>query len=794
MQLFHTLIILIIASNYISISIANDVDCAMSATCNYPDAITGNANCGMHATCAYAKSVTGNTDCDMNAVCNYASVAGNVECDSHSKCIFTSDISNGKLQANMNSQVTLKNIQNGVSIDGDMHSIVNAETIALGTSKTASIAFDTNAQFTAISATGGGTMSCQGTCKILHLKMETSTKCGDSSLIKNFEGFYYCSKRNFTALGTITGNTICDINGGICDFKNVKDGSLTCGTNTQCALRDGVSKGNVECGTNGVCDFKFIQAGNLNGQTNSKILVNKGINGDVTLNYNAQLSATNGDITGVVNATNSNVQVVAKNIGKSINGNQANVQITVTDGKGKTIEGNILGGTNSNIDLNEVAIITGDVSIGTNGYFNAPLATIKGDVTISTNAQSTVNKILGKLDCAGTCETKSGIGHLKCSGHSCTVTGGGVDGNVTCENTCAIEESVQGNLNCLGQCTINGNVGGKVDCSADNVRCEISQGECQGDMTAGANGRIDINGISGNLDCSKDGSSCVTNGGNVGGNFKCGNSGYCNVNGDGNIEGSFDCSIGDTSHCQIAKGYVGGDALCGKNGICTYGSKVNGKLFCDSNAHCTVKGNVGKDVECKDNTFCTLTSDVEGSVVCGKGSHCHIAGNVGADMTCMEGSTCTITGEVKGTLTCPSDSTLGHCVCVKCKGKKPVVPPIVPDKPSKPSTNKKNHIPTADGTNDKKHNNDGSGGGWIVPVLVIVCIVAIIGGGYFVYSRKYGNNININGRRNSYQFSNVDDGNNDYRPPMQQQQDVQPENQTTVQKQPLLDLQQQDNV
>ena len=72
--------------------------------------------------------------------------------------------------------------------------------------------------------------------------------------------------------------------------------------------------------------------------------------------------------------------------------------------------------------------------------------------------------------------------------------------------------------------------------------------------------------------------------------------------------------------------------------------------------------------------------------------------------------------------------------------------------------------------------------------------VAIIGGGYFVYSRKYGNNININGRRNSYQFSNVDDGNNDYRPPMQQQQDVQPENQTTVQKQPLLDLQQQDNV
>ena len=54
-----------------------------------------------------------------------------------------------------------------------------------------------------------------------------------------------------------------------------------------------------------------------------------------------------------------------------------------------------------------------------------------------------------------------------------------------------------------------------MDCSADNVRCEISQGECQGDMTAGANGRIDINGISGNLDCSKDGSSCVTNGGNI---------------------------------------------------------------------------------------------------------------------------------------------------------------------------------------------------------------------------------------------------------------------------------------
>ena len=80
--------------------------------------------CGMHATCAYAKSVTGNTDCGMNAVCNYASVAGNVKCDQGSKCIFTSDISNGKLQANMNSQVTLKNIQNGVSIDGDLVKIL----------------------------------------------------------------------------------------------------------------------------------------------------------------------------------------------------------------------------------------------------------------------------------------------------------------------------------------------------------------------------------------------------------------------------------------------------------------------------------------------------------------------------------------------------------------------------------------------------------------------------------------------------------------------------------------------
>ena len=64
----------------------------------------------------------------------------------------------------------------------------------------------------------------------------------------------------------------------------------------------------------------------------------------------------------------------------------------------------------SNIDLNKVATITGDVSIDSNGHFNAPLATIKGDVTIGINAHSTVNKILGKLDCAGTCETKSAIG------------------------------------------------------------------------------------------------------------------------------------------------------------------------------------------------------------------------------------------------------------------------------------------------------------------------------------------------------------------------------------------------
>ena len=85
-----------------------------------------------------------------------------------------------------------------------MHSIVNAETIALGTSKTASIAFDTNAQFTATSATGGGTITIDTTANLISgLGLTSDNQCATCVYIND-------GNQDVTMSGSVTGVSYAD--------------------------------------------------------------------------------------------------------------------------------------------------------------------------------------------------------------------------------------------------------------------------------------------------------------------------------------------------------------------------------------------------------------------------------------------------------------------------------------------------------------------------------------------------------------------------------------------------------
>ena len=177
--------------------------------------------------------------------------------------------------------------------------------------------------------------------------------------------------------------------------------------------------------------------------------------------------------------------LIANSIGGALDCNQQHAYCAIK-GAG-TMYGNVIGGTYATVRLKKIEHVTGSVTMDEHGDFYAPVATIDGNVIVGTYGKFTAKTVKGSLDCGGTCATLTTIlGDVKCTGSSCVISDGGVNGDLTCENSCDVYESVKGALTCKGDCSIEGGVSGVVDISTNSVRCKIAKGTIQGNIVSGS--------------------------------------------------------------------------------------------------------------------------------------------------------------------------------------------------------------------------------------------------------------------------------------------------------------------